>query len=885
MANDNKNGVTRSFVRFLRFLRISMSSDIADHGQLTPADSVNYGAYTTDELRHFDGIAQKFTGRPPSKSQPREDTIGTYLESVSDSTHSKIRELKNLTAIAPEIKLSSRVIVSTIMSPTNLQTNRINITMNYNGISQDTKTKILDKLNTFFNDEHHFAPKLASWLKTAGFEEGAKAIIVLPKHELDVQNAVQDVLAAHEDLRIAAQHISASTEDLFIPERRANKDDKTLLEDRLEVEIERGLESLGATDFFDEKDEHGKKVHTYNEKIEKNGSTENVSISGTQDLVKALRTGTFKLLNINGDGSVVVTRDLHAIKDGVSKNKEALNDLLKDARAQMSGFNPNSGCTSIGMSRTLSISDDIKIGENDLPIVIELPSDSVIPVCAPRDNKNHIGYFILLDENGQPLSGKDNYFRSGSTDVTNRLAMNAARGIYGNATLSSFAELANSPEVVLRQMSDVFAVAVNKLLESKLKKNGLIGMHVSMHNAVGKALFLNLLAKNKVKMVFVPEPMMVYYRFDHRDDGTGKTLLEDASQMLALRTTFMVARLMAAVDNATMHRTIEVDIDEKDNNPVQTLQMVVHQALSKYTPSFSTEVQTAAESMVNRNISVKPKSMAGTTDNLSVSIDKSYGNAQAPDTDLMDKLNNWIGMAMGGLPASVLNQLSENEFSRSVATTNMYFSNQIEEWQNTIRPYNKKYVTLYTSCNANLVKMIREILGAEKKSDPDPKATKDNESKDTKDEKIETQIRDIIQSLEVDLPQPQMAVKKAHFEEIQAFADAVEKIVQIIYSDDVVVDDELKSNMGTIRAVITSKILREFLPKLGCQAIADIPEPSSIEADYATKMVLYLKNIKRRIKNLGDLANGTLPKSAEDALAKSLVASPEGEEPTDEDQM
>ena len=109
-----------------------------------------------------------------------------------------------------------------------------------------------------------------------------------------------------------------------------------------------------------------------------------------------------------------------------------------------------------------------------------------------------------------------------------------------------------------------------------------------------------------------------------------------------------------------------------------------------------------------------------------------------------------------------------------------------------------------------------------------------------------------------------MAAKKAHFEELTAFADAIEKIIEKVFADDIVIDDNLKGSMSMIRAIITSKVLREFLPKLGCQAIADIPEPSSLDADYAKQCAMYLLNVKRKIKNISDMATGQLPPKATD---------------------
>ena len=70
----------------------------------------------------------------------------------------------------------------------------------------------------------------------------------------------------------------------------------------------------------------------------------------------------------------------------------------------------------------LTISDIIKTKKGDLTILVEFPTDSVIPVCAPGDNKNHLGYFVLINEYGQPIRGEYAFDGTNSDDMTHRLA-------------------------------------------------------------------------------------------------------------------------------------------------------------------------------------------------------------------------------------------------------------------------------------------------------------------------------------------------------------------------------------------------------------------------------------------------------------------------------
>lgn len=858
MESDDKKPAKRSLAGLMRLLGVTSSSEIPAVGRKSPADSVHYGVFSRDELDTilgFDPNSHRHGNSPTVRKVPRLDDVMSYFEQVSNTTRSKIDEIRNLKTVAPEIKAAQRVIISSIMSPTDLQTNSVNITMDYE-LPQTVRDDILKDLNAHFNNELGLASKIAEWLRIAGFEEGSRSVLVLPKHEISIQSAIAKAL---DGKIIATEGLlpipSPSMENLEI--KRAESE-LNMLNLQLTTEFEIALENLDADNVLAKKD-------GYTIKVSADQQAKSVKITTTKEMAEQLAKGTMKLFTdkTGKENNVIVTRDMRTLTKSKDSMDKRMKDLLKDAESQFTGFKlDKDGAAVITDSIPMfTISDDVKLGEGDLPTILEFPADSVIPVCAPRDNKNHIGYFVLLDDNGQPISGKNTVFVNGNRqDAAARLATNAAVSIYGNATLQTYKEMVGSPEVMLSQMSTVFTLAVNRLLESKLRKDGLSGLDITTHSAVGKAMFLNLLAGNRIKVVFVPEPMMVYYRFDHRDDGTGKTLLEDVADMIALRTTLTVAKLMAAIDNATLHRTIELDVDENDNNSIQAFELARREALAKYTPAFASEIQTAAESIVNRNITFKPKSMEGTTDNLSVSIEKTTGSVSGPDDTLLEKLNNWISTGLG-VPASVLNQLGENEFARSVASTNMFFANDIANWQDYISKFNKKFVVNYTKANSRLVDMIRDHIKDERKSQPDK--SKENNSKDVTDEKIDKKVKDVINSLRVDLPRPTMVVKKAQYEELTSFIDAVQKLIDIIYSDDVAVSDDLRGNMTSIRAIILSQVVREFLPKLGIQAVADIPSPTHIQADYSKETNLMLLNLQRKIKNLIDLAKSQLPPKAD----------------------
>lgn len=873
MATGEKNLAARSMARIRHLFGVVSPTEISD-SRRNLSESIHYGMFMESELRHVDGILNAYD---PSKGQRKaltEQDIDSYLVAIASDTRKKIDEIKNLKLLAPEITAAKDLIVSSILSPVDLQTDSVTIQVDHPGLDADTNSKLTEYLTTYFNKQYQLGPKIVEWLGCAGFEEGAKPILVLPKNELDVLNTVADKwepdrLHEYEEFKKA---ISASTESLCPRSYSIHEGDKedgefvgaaAVVEAYAMAELEKaGVGTkVTAVEGFGPDPKASKPVHE---------GDDDATLT-TKKLAKVLTENSFKLLRTTEKGdAVIVTRDMRSFGKPERNRREVIDRLQREAERQIRGFKADEASdTNRPTYPVLSISDVARVGHNDLPIVIEFPCDSVIPVCAPNDNKNHIGYYIILDENGQPCRGKYAFNSGVTADVNNRLATNAAKAVYGNSAISAYTQAGLTNAQALDQMTQVFACAVNQLLRDKLNKDGLTGLDIHVHEAVGKSLFFNLLAKNRIKMIFVPAPMLIYYRFLHRDDGTGKTFLEDIAYLLALRCTLTIAKVMAAVDNATQHRRIEVNVDEKNANVLETLELARHAYLSKKAPQFTTDPTTAAESILSQHLSLVPKGLIGNTDELNVTTEKSYGNSQAPDADLMENLNNWIGQGMH-IPPSALNQLKETEYAKSVATSNLFFSNYIRAQQTIIRPFNKKFVMNYILANDQMLDDMRAIILAAKKggsksstkvddlpSEPDHPS--EHESVDpNKDEKTEESLKRVISTVEVVLPPPNMSTSKAHFEEVQAQTEAVSKILDTIYPDDVAPNDELRSLMASIRAIMASQVMREFLPKLGFHNIASVPALDEVDDNMAVKAILRLGEIKKRVDQMAALHAGKL---------------------------
>lgn len=233
--------------------------------------------------------------------------------------------------------------------------------------------------------------------------------------------------------------------------------------------------------------------------------------------------------------------------------------------------------------------------------------------------------------------------------------------------------------------------------------------------------------------------MMVYMAYDYHIDGTGKSRIEDLSTLLSLRTVLLISGIMAATENAIDNKVIEVDVDEKNANVTQYLAMVRDAFIEKKMLRFDNEPLTVQRDLLQRSLTLLPKNMKGLRENLNITTDRKSANAISPDTAFLEQLTNWIITGLE-VPHAALNQTGEQEYSRSVATTNLMYNNKIKGEQKTTTKFGNKLIRTYLKYSSPLQKRIEEILKTSSKSRKDMKASNEAEGSDPKPPKSKQEV-------------------------------------------------------------------------------------------------------------------------------------------------
>ena len=720
-----------------------------------------------------------------------------HIQGVADNRTNITNRLQDMKFLSPEIQQVKMIYVSSILSPNDMQTDAINITVNTGNLLLDTA--LSEFFNEYFNNELQLGVLLHKWLNRSLFESGAAPIVIIPRSDI---RALSELTKIHGSMEFLSDNLANNN---------INLKDNFVTDLSNDVSVDVSFESL------------------------------ELSTKDHSKLCNNLAIGSFEFIKENKDNLCFVSSPFFL--KGDAKQKDKVKENLKEIEEQLFGKGDNS---------VFCLSDTVAgIKEGDHPIILELDPNLTVPVCVPGSHTDHIGYFTLADNEGNLMTSEtyDHIFKSakGLGESNFRAVYGADKPIYKNLDAFGVDQKDAAAQAV-------FGLTIKKLLKEQL--NGLSigeGITISQYDSLSKCLFYNMLKKIKTKIVFIPDPLMTYYAYEYRTDGSGKSLLEDVEFLLALRTTLIVATVLTSMKNAVDHKTIEVDVDEKNINLDQTLTTYKNIAVSKNIPSFNNNPYSAAKGIIDQSISVIPKNIKGLPGSLSVDKTHSSAGVTEPEPALLERLTEMFVTHIG-VPAAALNLLGENEFARSIATTNLHFSNIIRTRQRQTKVFNNKLVKNYTTYSELLRTKILDIV---KNIDTDPENDEPKQKPKKSSKKKKANVYDIdmesdkeiltkiISSIDVNLPTCNVSTDKARYAELGELIGLLDTVLDNLYPDTMVPKDDpkLKDMLNSLKAYMKSENLKEIITDLGFHKTFALPKLTDIKEAELSSVVRHLNNL------------------------------------------
>ena len=709
----------------------------------------------------------------------------SQLQSVSDSIKSRIKDNENIVQLFPDIELAIQILVSSILSPKDM----IKTDIIYKTKESIFPSELTLKLNTIVQThlEGHYKIKddLQNILRETLFDSGSCIKAVLPESVVD---------------EIINYNKAVSTESLS---ELFSEDNKTK---HLGILGNSGINKTRTA------------LERFSEGITKIEYESQLNVHDDPKLRTALKglievTDNYKLLKLP---KVVEAynksklKKIIAVESGRMSQTELSSLVYKDTKVETETF------------MIVPTPANAKRKSVGRPLVLKLPSESVIPIYIPGDETKHIGYFVLTDADGNPVTVNS------INDNADGLS-GLAGGQGQNQSLSSLLiqkakrNLVNSSnsEPTMDHITKVYSSIIEKDLIDRLK-NGLYGTGAAIGNneEIYRIMLARSLASKYTRLIFIPGELVTYYAFKFFNNGVGKSYLDDLKILTSLRAILLFSKVMAMTKNSIALTHVNVTLDPNDPDPQKTLEIASHEIVKMRQQYFPLGINSPVDLVDWIQRAGLEFSIEGHPGLPTTKFDFETKNLQhaLPDSDLDEMLRKQTYMALGLSPEVVDNGFN-SEFATTVISNNILLSKRIVQLQDIftrlMTDNAQKIITNDSFIINELIEALNANAGTVEKflSDEEKEAFNEDKTSFMKD-----LIERYIENVELDLPKPDITSIETQISAFDQYVESLDKTLDAWLSSDILSNDlagEINGNIDSIKAVVRSHYLRQWLSENG----------------------------------------------------------------------
>ena len=821
-----------------------------------------------------------YTRPEDAKAEPQAAGIIPYLTPVHRAVGNKRVQAEKMQALAPEIEQSRILVSSSIMSPNYLQDGEFIFTLdNVPGVGTDPELAhaIAEVYSEMYNKNLSLGIKSYDWIGEIQYSSGCKPVLILPiathmalhdRTAEDVQKEQNDVnrlydfgpnpnmanrnpysgCASFEDY--SSQH--KADDDYFYSNKvctwKQVLSQGTVANDL--AAMEPSMESYQVVSPF--KAAQRSNIMGYD-----NDYTDPEYLRGLESMIVNLRT------TLEEGDLIKVSENPEILRFGTTKKLTDKEAVLNKLHAKYN-VDDNPVIEDI-VELEATPKNYAHMGH---PSIIELPPESVIPIFIPGAPSEHLGYFIMLDEHGQPLtveaSGElDNSYGCKAGDPSS-----AYEAVFGSSCCNNrFFSNQNTITHAGRMMFEYF---VDKYLKTRIQ--GIFGRNdltLSRFNAISTMMFYRLLDRKRTTLIYCPPELLHYFAFDYdRSTGVGKAKIEELQFLLSLRATYQIANVIAAANDAIDHKTVTVGMDDKNANLEAVLDMVAQIFIAKHKVTGSIDPSEILRDLYSNSLTIVPESVPGLS-NLKVDVQQTNGQSSRVDDNLVEQLTNLIVSHLD-VPPAALNQLTEPEYAKSLVTYNLFFAKKIARYQRMWCAMMTEFIRVHSSFDIPFQQAILKKLEAHgRKVNPEllPKdvrrLARRNPNMYSRSSYGKT-LRDILDNVEVKLAKPNIAVDTAQFEQIRTFLGNLDEMANQFFNRDLIESDDsaATSALPVMAALWKRKQLATFLDNIGAFNMVELPDVDEFDDRELMDFIQTLQNLhihmSKQRKTIADPVNNSV---------------------------
>ncbi len=720
-------------------------------------------------------------GEVPNKTKAPSKNV---METISNEIAANINDARAIFEILPDTEMAMQVLVSSILSPKDMISTEINFTSNISGEAAELAAGVIKIISDYFINEFGLRRRLTTILSDALFKTGSYPIAIVPENSLDM------VINGDNDVSMeSVKGFFSSDNHTVKPLGLLGNSDKS---DKSSFGLENIFSKTQPVESYDNFNRYTTVVDNFN------------ALKVPSLLDRARQDAVAHAFESSGVAGVYTGLESSRGEEGENKPTVLKSAYRRRVYTQRSAVQ-------------LQTSETLNRESVGHPLVMKLPSEAVIPVHVPSDPSNHVGYYVLLDKNGNPITrSKDaKYFSNLKQKLkkqnqgTSELIEQVRQGIYGER--EDISEKSES-ELVAAYTSLVESDLVSRLEAGIYKDNATL----SCPSEVGRIMLARALSKMHTQVLFIPSELMTYVAFDYNDNGTGRSLIEGSKIIASLRAMTMFANTMAGIKNSNNRTKLNITLDEDDPDPSSTVEKIMHNFTKNHQLSYPLGTIDPSDitgylqrSSVDINVEGHPAYPTTKTN-----VEDGQRSMVRVDTDLEESLRNRHFMSMHIAP-EIVDSTLDVEFATNVVGSNLLLAKRVIIYQDTLCDHLSEFIRKFTNNSpvlmSQIVKLIDESPLKKKLAKGDTDVTDDG-TVDT----VESIITEIIDSVRLNLPTPdtaKLANQGASFEEFNSLLEAALPAYVDSEMFDGMLDSGLEEGIDGTIAALRSYFQRQWLRK------------------------------------------------------------------------
>lgn len=746
----------------------------------------------------YKAIASKLTPATKSTAPNRRDSgVDLQLnrdsfEKITKSTGQDIIDAESVFQLLPDIELAKQVLVGSILSPKDMAQADLGFTVNDRRFEGEITRTLLSEIEDYFKNDYKIDEDLDSMLEEILFTHGARVMAVLPENSLDraINGSMQ---LSVETYNRVARNMEAGRPMGFLGHPRRKGVSMETFRDRGET----SQKIVGEVNYH-----HTPEKGTASRLVKGSVTLESINVTDNFDVLKV--PGAKERGRRMAIGQRIKGHNLSMEAASKGLTDEQINKLY-DRNSETKAEPTHVVIPQAHMDRP-------SVGH---PLTMKLPVESVIPVHSPGDPEDHIGYFIVLGENGRPVvreESRDYYgemrssFQSQGNDQSSDLVRRTKEALNG---------VPRNQAIEFEQIHNAYAAIIENDLTNRLR-NGLYDeeLELGMTDSVYEIMLYRAFRNNQTQLLYLPAELVTYIAFDYNDKGIGESLLTKSKILSSMRTVLMFAETMGGVRNAVGRKKVNITTDPEDPDQQKTINDIMMTVLESGQRGFpvGSPDPSLIQDHLNRAgydfaIDAQGDGYPGTK----VEFDDFTTQVTEGNKDLQDRLRRQHISSFGLNPEQV-DPTQSPDFATSVVNNNLVLTRRVIRWQKRYTRKLGQFVQSYTRYSSTLRERLLKIID-------DNKGQLSKEQKKLSHDEV---LDNLIDALEVNLPAPDTTRLDQQSQAFEQYSNMLDKALEAYITSDLFPADTMNRDPDTVNHAIT--VVRAYYLRMWLERNNVMPE-------------------------------------------------------------